>query len=134
VSVEGRGVSAVDAPALMTRLEGDRELLAELLELFGTDAEALLASITKGLASSDAPAVHRAAHTLKGAVANFCAPAAVAAAVALESAGRNGDLSDAPALLQRLRREIDAVFAAVGRILASGTTLRNGKPGDDSRP
>ena len=109
---EGRAC-AVDWPALMARLEGDRELLAELVELFEADGRDLVAAVRSGIAAGDAGAVYRAAHTLKGAVGNFCAPAAVTAALALETAGRNGDLSSARALLARLEVEIAAVRAAL---------------------
>jgi len=113
VIADGQGGSAVDAAALMARLEGDRELLAELVELFMADGRVLIERIENAVAGSDPEAVRRAAHTLKGAVANFCAPAAVSAALALETAGRNHQLSDARALLDRLRHEIDAVAAAL---------------------
>ena len=119
MNVEGPGRGpAVDVPALMARLEGDRELLAELYEIFVPDAEGLLAALEKGVSSSDADAVRRAAHTLKGAAGNFCAPSAVAAALALETAGRTREMADAPRLLARLRAEIDAVATALAAALS----------------
>ena len=117
MGAEGTAGATVDVGALMTRLEGDRELLAELLELFECDRRGLMADAGRGVEESDAATVCRAAHTLKGAVANFCAPSAVAAALALETAARKGDLSVAPALLDRLRREIDDVARDLALLL-----------------
>jgi len=126
VSAERPRGSAVDATALMARLEGDRELLAELVELFVAEGQALIQTIDNAVAASDPEAVHRAAHTLKGAVANFCAPAAVSAALALETAGRTREMADAPHLLARLRAEIDAVTTALADAALTWT------PGSDA--
>ncbi len=119
MSAERLHGSAVDAAALMARLEGDRELLAELAELFVAEGQALIETLENAVAGPDPDAVQRAAHTLKGAVANFCAPAGVSAAFALERAGRNRELSEAPALLERLRIEMDAVCAALREMTRS---------------
>jgi HPt (histidine-containing phosphotransfer) domain-containing protein len=99
----------VDVPALMDRLEGDRELLKELIALYLEDEPALLEEIARAVQQHDAEALRRAAHTLKGSVANFCAPAAQDAALALETAGRDRSLGSAAELLENLQQQLVAV-------------------------
>ena len=57
------------------------------------------------------------AHALKGGVGNFFADAAFAAADALESAARSGDIADAGNLLTKLEAELDRVKQAIAAIL-----------------
>lgn len=103
------GERAVDVDALMARLEGDRELLAELVALYLEDEASQVSQLERAVESRDAEALRTAAHALKGVVANFSAPRAQAAAFALEVTGRHGDLSAAPALLIALRAELSRV-------------------------
>ncbi len=97
---------AIDVRALMDRLEGDEELLRELIVLYLEDEQGLVDEIAAAVAAADAPRVARSAHALKGSVGNFCAPGAHDAAAALEAAGREGRLADAPSLLERLTKEL----------------------------
>ena len=105
--------AAVDAAALMDRLDGDRELLAELVELYLEDSPALVEEIRAAIEAGDAERMRRAAHTLKGSVGNFCAPAASAAGLELENAGREGALDRAPEIFDRLVGEIGRVRTAL---------------------
>lgn len=97
---------AVDLAAVMARLGGDRELLGELAGLYLEDEPGLLAQLEAAVARGEAEGIRRAAHAIKGSVANFAAARAQAAAFALEQAGRHGDLAPAPALLDALRTEL----------------------------
>jgi HPt (histidine-containing phosphotransfer) domain-containing protein len=108
----------VDVAALMDRLEGDRELLQELVALYLEDEPGLLDQIARAVDSKDADALRRSAHTLKGSVGNFCAPGAHAAALALEDAGRSGELKAASVLFDRLRQELVSVRVALTGLVA----------------
>jgi two-component system, sensor histidine kinase and response regulator len=100
---------AIDVAALMDRLDGDNDLLQELIGLYLEDEQGLLDQIAAAIRDGQAGALARSAHTLKGSVGNFCAPAAHAAAAALEVAGREGRLADAPALQECLLDELGRV-------------------------
>ncbi len=97
----------LDCAALLEHMEGDPELLAEMVGLFLQDCPQLLAALREALARGDAGALRRAAHTLKGTVSNFAAPAATAAALRLERMGREGDLSQAAEGCAALETEIE---------------------------
>jgi HPt (histidine-containing phosphotransfer) domain-containing protein len=103
----------VNVAALMDRLDGDRELLRELIGLYLEDEPSLIDQMAAAVSAGDAPRLARSAHTLKGSVGNFCAPAAHGAAAALELAGREGRVDDAPVLFDRLLGELDRVRHAL---------------------
>jgi HPt (histidine-containing phosphotransfer) domain-containing protein len=81
-----------------------------------------------GLASQDAATVQRAAHSLKGLIANCGGVRAAEAAQRVENAGAAGDLVDAAHLLLPLRQEMDhlkrALDAATPRRAVSTTHAR----------
>jgi HPt (histidine-containing phosphotransfer) domain-containing protein len=90
----------------LDRIGGDEALLREIVALYFDDETRLLAEAAAALADGNADLLRRSAHTLKGAVSNFCAPAAWSAAQALEAAGRDGRLDEATARLDALRAEL----------------------------
>jgi signal transduction histidine kinase/CheY-like chemotaxis protein len=106
---EGQELAAVASPqkldigAAWRHIEADPELLAEVAGLFVAEYPQLLAGMDTALARGDRRALEGTAHSLKGAVANFGARAAVEAAERIERLSRAGDLADigeAIALLQ----------------------------------
>lgn len=108
----------IDVPALMDRMAGDRDLLQELVALYTADEGTLLGQIDAAIAAGDADALRRAAHTLKGAVSNFCAPHAQSAALALEMAGRAGSLGETAVMARRLREELGRFRIALNDLVA----------------
>lgn len=119
-TVMDAGNRLVDVPALMDRLEGDRVLLKELVDLYVEDEPSQLAEIARAIEARDGEALRRAAHTLKGAVANFCAPSAQAAVLALETVGRTGALDEAPAALARVTGLLARVRAELAELTRKG--------------
>lgn len=100
----------------LERLGGDEQLLGEIAGLFLSDYPALLAEVCDAVARGDAAAVHHAAHTLKGSVANFCAPGPFETAYKLERMGRAGDLAgsqDALAALEKQLRDLEPALMAL---------------------
>ena len=115
----------VDVTALMARLGGDTDLLGELVPLYFEDETEQLDRLAAALDRGDAEGVRRAAHAIKGCVSNFSASRAQAAALAVETAGRGGNLADAAGLLPALRLELAAVRAALRELTkenVEGTT------------
>lgn len=92
--------------AALARVGDDEELLAELVKIFLDDYPNSMRAIESAVQSQDPPKLERAAHTLKGAVANFGAEAVVNEAFRLECLGRSGDLSAASESLSRLHNVI----------------------------
>jgi HPt (histidine-containing phosphotransfer) domain-containing protein len=110
----------LDAPALLARFGGDREFLQEIAALALEDCPRLVSEIRSAVSSADAESLQRAAHTLKGCVANFGAEPVRQAAFRLEKLGRSGHLDAAPAACQELEVVMHRFARALGA-LARGT-------------
>ena len=91
-------------------------MLKEIAALFLDEYPRELDEIRTALASGDAHTLERAAHGLKGAVANFGARAAVDAAFQLEQLGRAGKLEQVPAVLAELERTLACLHAELSAI------------------
>lgn len=97
-----------DREAALERVEGDLELFFELIDMFWESSAAEVAGIEEALKSEDARLVGSRAHAIKSALGNLGATTCFDLAFDLEKTGKSGDLSMVPALLSRLRSEIDA--------------------------
>ncbi len=106
---------------VLARVEGDRELLAEISRLFVDDAPVHLERIRDALDTGDTDSLRRASHALKGAAANFEAAAVVEGARSLEEMGRQGDLSGGEVAWAALRLETDRLIETLRRIASAQT-------------
>ncbi|MDE2600261.1 MAG: response regulator [Rhodocyclaceae bacterium] len=89
-----------DRRALIESLGGDMELYGEIVRLFLSHYPQELDNLQHALAADDAEKLHRIAHSLKGAISNFSAPRATAAARTLEMALKGGMVDNAAELVQ----------------------------------
>jgi HPt (histidine-containing phosphotransfer) domain-containing protein len=106
-----------DEAALRERVEGDTELLREIVELFLDDSPRQMVAVQAAVAASNAQALRRAAHALKGAASNFGAAAVVAAALELETMARTGNVAGAAAVADRLAVALLALEGALARLM-----------------
>lgn len=105
------GIEApVDLAAALRWVDGDRELLAELIEIFLEDCPKRLQELDHAMKEGNASGVRQAAHSLKGMVAGFDAGSAHRLAAEMESLGKAGDLSKALDLLSTLQLEFSRVM------------------------
>ena len=86
---------AFDRAMAMECVGDDEGLLREILGLFLDDCPRLLGELDAAIRSGDAPALRRAAHTIKGTAGHFGAAGVVAAALRLEAAGHAGSCAGA---------------------------------------
>jgi signal transduction histidine kinase/two-component SAPR family response regulator/HPt (histidine-containing phosphotransfer) domain-containing protein len=103
----------LDAAEALDGVAGDRQLLAELVQVFAAQCPRWLAEIRDAVVRQDAAHLHRAAHTLKGAVGNFRARAAYAEAQRLETMGREGNLTAAADACTALEKEMHRLMPAL---------------------
>jgi signal transduction histidine kinase/DNA-binding response OmpR family regulator/HPt (histidine-containing phosphotransfer) domain-containing protein len=106
-----------DPDAVLKRVGGNVKLLRQIVELFLADAPRLLGEVREAVAAGDADRLHRAAHTLKGTVANFMAPAVLDAAVRLELMGRSGQLDGSHEVYRTLEVEAERLGKALAELL-----------------
>jgi HPt (histidine-containing phosphotransfer) domain-containing protein len=102
-----------DKTEALERMGGDQDLLRELCEIFLEESPKLLQRLCEALAESNANAVMRAAHSLKGELGYLGAAAALQAARALEDMGRDQNLSRAPEMLVLLERKLADLHVAM---------------------
>jgi HPt (histidine-containing phosphotransfer) domain-containing protein len=104
---------AFNLAAVLKRVDGDLELMKELVELFLGECPQRMAEIREALSRRDAVRLQRAAHTLKGSVGNFAAGDAVAAAQRLEATARAHDWTQAENAWPVLNEAIDRLKPAL---------------------
>ncbi len=110
--------------AVFARMDGDREFLSEISLRFSEDLPRHLAAIQRTLDARDGEALHRAAHALIGAAANFEASALVAATRTLEEMGRTARFAESDRVWHTIRTEADILAG----VLEAYTLPRNPRP------
>jgi signal transduction histidine kinase/CheY-like chemotaxis protein len=105
-----------DREAVLKRVGGSVKLLQEIVGLFLGECPRLLREVREAVDRGDAARLQRAAHTLKGTVSNFMAPAVVDAAVRLESMGRSGQLAGSEDVCRTLEGEVGRLERALAEL------------------
>jgi signal transduction histidine kinase/CheY-like chemotaxis protein len=105
---------AFNREELLANLDGDPELLREVVELFLEDAPRALAEIAGAISAHDAVRLDRAAHALKGTVGNFGALNAHDLALRLEMMGKNAALTEAEEVFSALADEMERLRSTLG--------------------
>ena len=100
----------------MENLDGDIELLQEVLEIFQEMVPEQMDTLEAAVQAGQAAEVCNVAHSLKGSASNFCATRFVATAFELEQSGRAGELDGAREMMDRLRVDYAELIAAFGAI------------------
>jgi signal transduction histidine kinase/DNA-binding response OmpR family regulator len=114
----GAKLTAVDRAAALEAAGGDPELLKQVVESFLGECPQLLTAVRAAAAAGDGPGLHRAAHTLKGAVNMFGARAAWDRAQRLEIMGRHDDLAQAAETCDALEGDLERVRQDLAALLA----------------
>jgi two-component system, sensor histidine kinase and response regulator len=102
-----------DLAAALDRVEGDRELLQELVNLFLEEYPQLVKEIREGLRCQDAKLVQRPAHSLKSALGNLSAVRSFEAAYRLELLSRDAQLSELETAFILLEDELSTLRSAM---------------------
>jgi PAS domain S-box-containing protein len=110
------GDAALDAPALLRRLGGNRALLAQVVEVFRDDAATRMSEVAEAAAHQDWARLSREAHTLKGTVGNLCADGAYAAALRLEKLARDQSSAELAEAVQSLTAEMCKLQSALAEL------------------
>ena len=113
---EPRATDSIDQVELMDRIGGDLAFLSELTDLFRTEYPKLLSDARQAFAEENADGMMRAAHALRGALANLAATGPSSSAAALEEIGRSGGLTMAEPILDRLEEELSNVLGTLEHI------------------
>jgi signal transduction histidine kinase/DNA-binding response OmpR family regulator len=113
---EDRDINAgtvFDRVQISARVDGDMDLLREVVGLFLEEYQASMAEIQCAIREGDAYRLNRAAHSLKGSVGNFGARNAYDLALRLEMMGKDGELGGAGGVFTSLAGEMERLRAAL---------------------
>jgi PAS domain S-box-containing protein len=101
----------IDLTVALHAVDGDQDLLMELIDTFQQDYPTHLASLREAVRQPNASQLERSAHRLKGALAVLGATSAYTLAAALETMGRDTCLDGTTALIEELERELARIVA-----------------------
>ena len=96
--------------ATLELCDDDEELFLEIVQAYLEDAAEHSRQLLFALEAGDAHEVEERAHALKGASSNICAGPVREAALLLERAGRNKDLSQGPQLYKVFKKEFQRLL------------------------
>ena len=102
-------VAMVDRAKLLSSVGGSLPVLRQLITEFRQDVGPLMDELTRSLATNDAKALHRAAHTLKGMVSFFGVSSVTELAMQLEKSGASGDFAQANDKVARFSHELECL-------------------------
>jgi response regulator RpfG family c-di-GMP phosphodiesterase len=100
---------------LLSRLDGDAQLLRELIEIFLADSHSLLQQVSDAVTSRDPLALQRAAHKLSGTLSIFGSQPVMRTVMTLETMG--GDRAHAGEVLTQLQDQIKELEAALSEMM-----------------
>jgi two-component system sensor histidine kinase/response regulator len=106
-----------DLAKAMENVDGDRELLSELMVIFLDECPQQLSLLREAFGRQDVQGVRRAAHTLKGMVGNFAAHQARDAALAVEAFAKERDLVSAAEGMNTLEDALNRLLIAFRKTL-----------------
>ena len=115
---------------MLEQLANDDDIVRSVLTQFLEELPRQVAAVQEHLDTGDVAGAGRAAHSLKGAAGNVRGDALCAVALALEKAGRAGDVASARAQAEQLAAQAALLRAEMAGYLASrgwieqGTTAR----------
>jgi signal transduction histidine kinase/CheY-like chemotaxis protein len=110
---DAKGAEIFDRKRTLMNVDGDLELLKEVVRLFMEEYAKFLAEIRDAVDGGDAQGFYRAAHALKGSVCNFGAHNVIDLALRLEMMGKNDNLNGAPEEFNLLADEMERLARAL---------------------
>ena len=125
--LRARGSAAIDQKALLEGLDGNRALLRQLARLFLADESKRLRAIRTAFATKDCEGLGKAAHALKGSVANFGAAQLVTVLGHIETHAKARELEKALKYLPDLESGFATVRKELKALVASSAKPKLGK-------
>ena len=97
----------VDLPEVLERVQNDRELLLELLDIFLNDCPSKIKAIHEAVRTKDFEKLKEVSHSMKGASGNISAKKINAAFLAIEQKAKTPTLEGIDGILKELEGHIN---------------------------
>src|ERR1700722_3850964 len=107
---------SVDVARFLKLVDGDRDLMHQLIAIFAEDGIRLLNDIGGAIDSGNARALRLSAHALQGSAGYFGATKVCDAAQQLERMGFSGDLTNAAVIYSRLTDAVEHLQGVLGEL------------------
>jgi signal transduction histidine kinase/CheY-like chemotaxis protein/HPt (histidine-containing phosphotransfer) domain-containing protein len=108
----------VDKKDTIERVNGDMDLLKEIVKLFFDTCPRLLSEVNAAISNGDNKTLEREAHTIKSVIGNFSKHHAYKTAFKLEQMGASGELSKAEETYKELEEEIERMTPELKELIA----------------
>ncbi len=109
-------VEVLDIKEFLERIQNDKSLFWELLDIFVEDFQQKKGQLREALQKNDATQVRKLAHALKGSSANISAHQLAVVLLELEKKGKNNDLSGVDVLLTDMENKFEALLVRISRL------------------
>jgi len=106
----------LDLDEFMERVQDDKELLFELLDIFVQDFQVKREQIKEAVEKSDFEVIRSVAHSLKGASGNISAKLMRETFFDLEELGKNNDLTGTDELLSTMNQQFEALNERINQL------------------
>ena len=117
-------MSIWDATAALENLDGDSDLLDEMIALFLVEGPKHLSELSRFQVEGNLPALANTAHVIKGAVGHFYGNTAKECASLLEQTARSGQSADYQGMTDAL---INAVTDLINNLRLAKNSINPGK-------
>jgi len=107
---------ALDEKDFLERVQGDKELFFELLDIFVSDFHPKRKSLEEAIANKDQQTVEHIAHFLKGSCGNISAGPLRIIFQELEKKGKNNDLQGLENCLSDIDQRFEELMACIGEL------------------
>ena len=102
-----------DRRAVLSRLDGDIELLGQLVEMFFQECPDYMSQIRSAIDDHDQDALRKSAHGLKGPVSTLSLTTALDAVLQLEGIGKSESMDGAQSVYDDLDRELERMKSVI---------------------
>jgi len=106
----------LDVDDFMERVQGDKELFFELLDIFISDFPPKRQSLKEAIANKDYTAVEHVSHFLKGSCSNISAGSLRVIFHELEKKGKNNDLQGLEECLNDIDQKFEELMTCIGEL------------------
>ncbi|NND03699.1 MAG: Hpt domain-containing protein, partial [Acidimicrobiia bacterium] len=111
---------AIDGPAALERVDGDRSFYVEIISIFLEEYPETYQALSAAVSNGDVEQVAAYAHKLAGNLGTIAAEAAFQVAQKLKDLARDQNLEPIPGVWDTLREELERLEPELEDVVASG--------------
>jgi HPt (histidine-containing phosphotransfer) domain-containing protein len=115
----GETIKVLNLEVALELMDGDADLLKEVLQIFIDDVPRKINGLRNALDSADADAIRFEAHSLKGSSANIGAELIRELAFKIEQAGKEHQIGTAVELFEKLESELTRLKTRIATVIES---------------